>query len=164
LKLIGIDPGITATGYSIIDSSNEILGGTIRPKHRDTYYKIFEICRQIKNLVDENRPDVVALEKVFHHKNVQSLIRSSELRGAIIITLLSCSARIVEFTPAQIKLTTTGNGRASKQQVRYFIEKAIMKTDSRLSSHAIDAVAIAYTASRKMQTQRRQRLIKDLKP
>ena len=164
MKLIGIDPGITATGYSIIDSSNEITGGTIRPKHDDTYYKILEICSQIKKLVEINRPDIVALEKVFHHKNVQSLIRSSELRGAIIVTLLACSVKIVEFTPAQIKLTTTGNGRASKQQVRYFIEKAIMKTGSRLSSHAIDAVAIAYTASRKTQAQRRQRIIKDIEP
>jgi crossover junction endodeoxyribonuclease RuvC len=161
LKLIGIDPGIAATGYSIIDGSNEIVGGTIRPRQFDTYHKIFEICNQIKSLVVENRPDIVALEKVFHHKNVQSLIRSSELRGAIIITLLACSAKIVEFTPAQIKLTTTGNGRASKQQVRYFIEKAIMKTRSRLSSHAIDAVAIAYTAARKIQAQRRQGATKD---
>jgi len=150
LKLIGIDPGITATGYSIIDGKSCITSGTIRPKQRDTYSRLLEICTRIKYLVDEHKPDFVALEKVFHHKNVQSLIRSSELRGAIIITLLSCKAKIVEYTPAQIKLTTTGNGRASKQQVRYFIERAIMKEHVRLSSHAIDAVAIAYTATRKI--------------
>ena len=91
------------------------------------------------------------------HKNIQSLIRSSELRGAIILTLLACQAKIVEYTPAQIKLTTTGNGRASKKQVRYFIEKTIMKHKSRLSSHAIDAVAIAYTASRKIRSEARRR-------
>jgi len=157
LKLIGIDPGITATGYSIIDN-DEITGGTIRPKHGDTYYKILEICSRLRALVDENKPDLVALEKVFHHKNVQSLIRSAELRGAIIITLLSCKTNIVEYTPTQIKLTTTGNGRASKKQVRYFIERAIMKSKGRLSSHAIDAVAIAYTAVRKIRAQTRQRV------
>ena len=159
MKLIGIDPGIAATGYSIIDEKNRITGGTIRPKQKDTYHKILEICTHIKSLVDNNKPDFVALEKVFHHKNVQSLIRSSELRGAIIVTLLSCRAQIVEYTPAQIKLTTTGNGRASKKQVRYFIEKAIMKHDSRLSSHAIDAVAIAYTASRKIGSETRRRIM-----
>jgi crossover junction endodeoxyribonuclease RuvC len=161
LKLIGIDPGISATGYSIINGNSEITGGTIRPKHGDTYRKILEICNQIKCLVEENNPDFVALEKVFHHKNIQSLIRSSELRGAIIMTLLSCSAKIVEYTPAQIKLTTTGNGRASKQQVRYFIEKAIMKSKKRFSSHAIDAVAIAYTAARKIDAQKRQRTVQN---
>jgi crossover junction endodeoxyribonuclease RuvC len=150
LKLIGIDPGITATGYSIIDDKNCITGGTIRPKKTNYYKKISEICQQLQTLVSENNPDYVALEKVFHHKNVQSLIRSSELRGAIIMTILSCEKEIVEYTPAQIKLTTTGNGRASKAQVRYFIEKAIMKDHKRLSSHAIDAIAIAYTATRKI--------------
>ena len=159
MKLIGIDPGITATGYSIIKSNSEITGGTIRPKQGDTYHKILEICNHIKCLVQENKPDFVALEKVFYHKNIQSLIRSSELRGAIIMTLLACSTRIVEYTPTQIKLTTTGNGRASKKQVRYFIEKAIMKKTGRYSSHAIDAVAIAYTAARKIDTQTRQRVI-----
>ncbi|UCD05551.1 MAG: crossover junction endodeoxyribonuclease RuvC [candidate division WOR-3 bacterium] len=150
MKLIGIDPGITATGYSIIDENNCITGGTIRPKQKDTYKKIVEICQCVQSLVSEHDPDYVALEKVFHHKNVQSLIRSAELRGAIIMTILSCGKDIVEYTPAQIKLTTTGNGRASKTQVRYFIEKAIMTDHNRLSSHAIDAVAIAYTATRKM--------------
>lgn len=150
MRIIGIDPGITATGYSIIDEKSCITSGTIRPRQRDTYDRLLEICTRIRSLVDEHRPDFVALEKVFHHKNVQSLILSSELRGAIIITLLSCQAKIVEYTPAQIKLTTTGNGRASKQQVRYFIERAIMKDHARLSSHAIDAVAIAYTAARKI--------------
>jgi crossover junction endodeoxyribonuclease RuvC len=157
LKLIGIDPGITATGYSIIDAKNGITGGTIRPKQGDTYSKILQICNQISTLVDDNKPDYVALEKVFHHKNVQSLIRSSELRGAIIMTLLSLGMKIVEYTPSQIKLTTTGNGRASKKQVRYFIEKAIMKNSPRLSNHAIDAVAIAYTAARKIGQDLRQR-------
>ena len=159
MKLIGIDPGITATGYSIINSNSDITGGTIRPKQGDTYRKILEICNRIKSLVEENNPDFVALEKVFHHKNVQSLIRSSELRGAIITTLLSCSAEIVEYTATQIKLTTTGNGRASKKQVRYFIEKAIMKSSKRFSSHAIDAVAIAYTAARKIDAQKRRRIV-----
>jgi crossover junction endodeoxyribonuclease RuvC len=153
LKLIGIDPGITATGYSIVDENGEITGGTIRPKQGDTYYRILEICNHMRSLVNENNPDFVALEKVFHHKNVQSLIRSSELRGAIIMTILSCRTKIVEYTPTQIKLTTTGFGHASKQQVRYFIERAIMKDSQGLSNHAIDAVAIAYTAARKIRSQ-----------
>jgi len=101
-------------------------------------------------LLEENRPDIGVLEKVFYHKNIQSLIRSSELRGAIILTLLENTIKIVEYTPSQIKLTTTGNGRASKRQVRYFINRIILEKSKRISNHAIDAVAIAYTAISKM--------------
>ena len=75
------------------------------------------------------------------------------MRGAIILTLINSKIKIIEYTPAQIKLTTTGNGRASKKQVRYFIERIVMKNNKRASCHAIDALAIAYTAVHKLQFQ-----------
>jgi crossover junction endodeoxyribonuclease RuvC len=152
LKVIGIDPGITATGYGIIEDGKSICIGTIRPKHRETYNKVLEICDYIKRLIDDNKPSCAALEKVFYHKNLQSLMRSSELRGAIIITLLSNNIKVIEYTPSQIKLVTAGNGRASKRQVRYFMEHVVMKNHIRSSTHAIDALAIAYTAARKLQS------------
>jgi len=150
LKVIGIDPGITATGYSILEDGKCICLGTIRPPKKKSHSKIFEICSNIKELIVKNKPDCAALEKAFYCKNIQSLIRTSELRGAIILTLLENSVTITEYAPTQIKLTTTGNGRASKRQVRYFVERIITKNSKRVSSHATDALAIAYTASRKM--------------
>ncbi len=150
MKVIGIDPGITATGYGLIENGKCTYTGTIRTKKKESHIKILEICKTIKLLLEENKPDVAVLEKVFYHKNIQSLIRSSELRGAIILTLLEQKIKIIEYTPAQIKLTTTGNGRASKKQVRYFIDRILLGNSKRISSHAVDAVAIAYTAIRKM--------------
>ncbi|UCG93084.1 MAG: crossover junction endodeoxyribonuclease RuvC [candidate division WOR-3 bacterium] len=159
MKVIGIDPGITATGYGIVEDGKNIYTGTIRPRKKETYGKIFEICEHIKSIVETNRPDCAALEKVFYHKNLQSLIRSSELRGAIILTLLSSNIKILEYTPSQIKLTTTGNGRASKRQVRYFIERIITRSNQKHSVHAIDALAIAYTAVKKMQSQTKKSIL-----
>lgn len=151
MKVIGIDPGITATGYGLIENGKCTCTGTIRTKKKESHIKILEICKTIKLLLEENKPDVAVLEKVFYHKNIQSLIRSSELRGAIILTLLEQKIKIIEYTPAQIKLTTTGNGRASKKQVRYFIDRILLENSKRISNHAVDAVAIAYTAIRKME-------------
>ena len=150
MKVIGIDPGITATGYGILENDKCICTGTIRSKKSDLHSKVFEICENIRHLIKENNPDIASLEKVFHRKNIQSLMRSSELRGAIILTLLENGIKITEYTPSQIKLTTTGNGRASKEQVRYFVERVIMENHKRVSSHATDAIAIAYTAVRKI--------------
>ncbi len=99
-----------------------------------------------------SNPDYAALEKAFYHKNIQSLIKSSELRGAIIYALQETNIRILEYTATEIKLTTTGNGRASKEQVRYFTEKMFSPGGSRVSNHAIDAIAIAYTATRKQRS------------
>jgi len=150
LKVIGIDPGITATGYGIIEDNRSICTGTIRPKRIETYEKFLEICQIIQQIVEENNPNIAALEKVFYQKNIQSLLRASELRGAIIHSLLKNNIKICEYTPAEIKLTTTGNGRASKEQVRYFIERVLLKDNKNVSNHAIDALAIAYTAGRKL--------------
>jgi len=150
LKIIGIDPGINATGYCIIENGKASLTGTIRPRARPLYKKVDEICRKIETLLNENRPDYAVLEKVFHHKNIRSLIRSSELRGAIILTIFRADIKMLEYTPAQIKLAITGNGRASKRQVRYVIERTLLTDSKRCSSHAIDAVAIAGTALRRL--------------
>jgi len=160
LKVIGIDPGITATGYGIIEDGKGICTGTIRPKSEEIYSRVFEICENIGFIIDKNKPDCAALEKVFYQKNIQSLMRSSELRGAIILTLLSSKIKILEYTPSQIKLITTGNGRASKKQVRYFIERIVMRNSTKVSAHAIDALAIAYTAARKIQSQIKRRNLK----
>ena len=150
MKVLGIDPGITATGYGIIEDGACITTGTIRPKKKNIHNNILTICQTLEELIDTYKPDCVSLEQAFYHKNVQSLIRSSELRGAIILTLLKGRMNIVQYTPTQIKLTTTGNGRASKKQVRYFVERIVLNSKRRLSSHATDAIAIAYTAMRKM--------------
>lgn len=168
MKVLGIDPGISATGYGILsirtaeNRSGETTGpditvidcGTIRPKKAEVYCKISEICKNIEGLINTDKPDLAVLEKVFYKKNIQSLLRSSELRGAIILTLINSNITIVEYTPAQIKLTTTGNGRASKQQVRYFIEKILTDINKRISNDAIDALAIAYTGACKLQSQK----------
>jgi crossover junction endodeoxyribonuclease RuvC len=150
VKILGIDPGITATGYSIINDNECTHLGTIRPGSETAYKKVLYICTHIKELVTKYSPDCAALEKVFHHKNIRTLIRASELRGAIILALLEHQIEIHEYTPTEIKLTTTGNGRASKSQVRYFVERMLPTRHSRISNHAIDAVAIAYTATQKM--------------
>lgn len=150
MKVIGIDPGLSATGYGIIEDNKCISAGTIRSKEKDGHTKILEICKTIKHLIDVHKPDMAVLEKVFYHKNIQTLMKSSELRGAIILTLLENEMPLSEYAATKIKLTTTGNGRASKEQVRYFIEKILTGDKKRVSNHATDALAIAYTAIQKM--------------
>ena len=153
IKVIGIDPGVTATGFAIIQGQKGICTGTIRPKKADSYKKIEEICSMIEKIVRQHHPGLAALEKAFHHKNVASLVRISELRGAIIHTLIKTGTEIVEYMPTHVKLTATGNGRASKVQVRYFIERIFRTGDKPMSHHAVDALAIAYTACRRTRPQ-----------
>lgn len=154
MKIMGIDPGISATGYGIILEGKKTIYGTIRPAERNYYKKISAVCKNIKLLIRRYKPDIVSLERAFYQKNVASLIKISELRGAILYLLIANRINFFEFTPAQIKLTTTGNGRASKHQVRFIIERIFLQNKSRISNHAIDALAIAYTAQQKQRIAR----------
>lgn len=148
--ILGIDPGITATGYAIIQAQRIICLGTIRPPRGDSCRRLREICRVFEQIIQRFQPSAAALEKAFYHKNALSLARMSEVRGALLLTLLEANLTITEYSPTCVKLTTTGNGRASKAQVRYFIERLYNTRSRRLSHHAIDALAIAYTAHRKI--------------
>lgn len=148
--ILGIDPGITATGYAIIQAQRIICLGTIRPQRGDSCRRLEEICRALEQIIKRFRPSSAALEKAFYHKNASSLARMSEIRGALLLTLLQTNLAIAEYSPTCVKLTTTGNGRASKAQVRYFVERLYHPRSRRLSHHAIDALAIAYTAHRKI--------------
>ncbi len=149
MKILGLDPGLTATGYGILSDRKGISFGTIRPKEKDYFKKIAFICEHISLILRKYKPEVASLEKAFFQKNVSSLIKISELRGAIIYLLLKNNIRVLEYTPAQIKLATTGNGRASKSQVRFIMERTILKSKKPISHHAVDALAIAYTAMRR---------------
>ncbi len=150
MKIMGLDPGVSATGYGIIIDGKKAIFGTIRPNKKNYIERISFICNEVKSIIKYYRPEVVSLEKAFFQKNVASLIKISELRGALLYLLLQNNINFVEYTPAQIKLTTTGNGRASKKQVRFIMERTILKNKTRISNHAIDALAIAYTAMRKL--------------
>lgn len=150
MKIMGLDPGVSATGYGIIINGKKVICGTIRPKEKNYFKKISFICSKINAIIKKYHPEVVSLEKAFFQKNVASLIKISELRGAILYLLLQNKINLVEYTPAQIKLATTGNGRASKDQVRFIMERVVLKNKTRISNHAIDALAIAYTAMRKL--------------
>ena len=154
MKVLGIDPGITATGFGIIKDDSVISTGTIRPKAKDHNLKILEICHELREIISTSDPDIAVIEKAFYEKNISSLMRVSELRGAVIYMLLLNNLKVHEYTPAQIKLTTTGNGRASKEQVRFFIERILLDSQKKISNHAVDALAIAYTGLRKLKTRR----------
>lgn len=157
MKILGIDPGLTATGYGIISQDRTFVTGTIRPHAKESAAKIIEICAAIEQVVREHDPSLAALEKAFYNKNARSLMLISELRGALRYLLHRLDVPCVEYAPTQVKLTTTGNGNASKAQVRFWLERLLAVPDRRqrrmISHHAVDALSIAYTAQRKVKPQ-----------
>jgi crossover junction endodeoxyribonuclease RuvC len=148
LKILGIDPGTTVTGYGLIEIRNNqpviLHMGTLVPgKFADHYQRLKHLHERALRLVEEYRPDVMAIEAPFYGKNVQSMLKLGRGQGVIMAAALHHSVPIQEYAPLLVKQSITGMGRASKEQVKYFLQKVYHLTDLDQGLDATDAVAVA---------------------
>lgn len=151
MRILGIDPGLGATGYGIIEDGEATEFGLITT---DTRQPIADRLRSLGDGVEEvvrrNRPTQCALETLFFKSvGARSVIRSAEARGTIIYVLGRNRIPVTELTPATIKLALTGSGRASKHQMNY-MAKRLLSLGEMVSEHAADALAAAYCLNRRL--------------
>ncbi len=141
MRILGIDCGLSATGYAVLFDGCIASNGVIRTdKDESLSSRINIVYLGIKEIVEKEKPDLTVIESLFYGKNIKTLIFLAHVRGAIL--LATHNTRVYEATPAEVKKTITGNGRASKQQVRYMIEK-LLNIPKGSSEHTVDACACA---------------------
>ncbi|MCD6355495.1 MAG: crossover junction endodeoxyribonuclease RuvC [Prolixibacteraceae bacterium] len=148
LRILGIDPGTTITGFGLVEIREKkpvILNmGIIKPgKYSDHYQRLKYLHERALHLVKEYQPDILAIEAPFYGKNVQSMLKLGRGQGVIMAAALHYSVPIHEYAPLLVKQAITGMGRASKQQVAYFLQKVYHLTDLDQGLDATDAVAVA---------------------
>jgi crossover junction endodeoxyribonuclease RuvC len=148
LKILGIDPGTTVTGYGMVEIINNrpvILNmGTLVPgRYANHYQRLKHLHERSLHIIEHYRPDVMAIEAPFYGKNVQSMLKLGRGQGVIMAAALHYSVPIHEYAPLLVKQAITGMGAASKQQVAYFLQKVYNLTDLDKGLDASDAVAVA---------------------
>tara|TARA_Y100001968_G_scaffold249980_1_gene234952 strand:- start:16006 stop:16473 length:468 start_codon:yes stop_codon:yes gene_type:complete len=149
LRIIGIDPGLARVGYGIIEykKGNKLLldcGIIETNKDKKEEDRLHEIHLDLKQLIKHWRPDFAAVEKFFFYRS-STTISVVQARGVIMMTLGASKIPISEYAPAQIKLTITGNGKASKKEV---LQSVIFHLDLNYApkpDDSADALAIALT-------------------
>ena len=157
MRILGIDPGLGATGYGIIEDGEATEFGIIATDTRQSMpERLRSLGDGLEEVVRRNRPKQCALETLFFKSvGARSVIRSAEARGAIVYILGRNRIPVVELTPATIKLAVTGSGRASKHQMNYMV-KRLLSLGERVSEHAADALAAAYCLSRRQPARARR--------
>ncbi len=139
-----MDPGLRITGYAVLEGENLIKWGFFKPEKKGNR-RYEEIAARIGEVVDRYSPDICGMETVFFRgRGVDSIIKMAELRGAILSVLGAKGVKILDFPPAFVKKTITGNGRASKQQVKFMVSRIFGIDYNLLSVDEADAIAIAY--------------------
>ena len=149
MKIIGIDPGLARVGYGIIDVEKEkkvlLDCGVIETsKDKKEEYRLFEIFNDLHKLVDQWNPDLAAVEKFFFYRS-STTISVVQARGVIMMVLASKNINISEYSPAQIKLTIAGNGKASKKEVLEAVMYDLKLNKAPKPDDSADALAIALT-------------------
>ena len=149
--ILGIDPGTNLMGYGvlhILNSKPEVvtLGVIDLRKYANHYLKLGHIHERVRGIIESYLPDEVAIEAPFFGKNVQSMLKLGRAQGVAMAAALERDIPITEYAPLKIKMSITGNGQASKEQVAEMLKRLLsIKEESMLPyMDATDALAAAY--------------------
>lgn len=149
--IMGVDPGTNFMGYAIIRTRGKsarpelVVSGVVDMKKMDDpYLKLQRIFRRTLGIIDSYHPDELAIEAQFYGKNIQSMLKLGRAQGVAIAAALQRDIPIFEYAPKKIKVSVTGEGEASKEQIALLLGK-FMKMPDRVSTlDETDAIAIAY--------------------
>jgi crossover junction endodeoxyribonuclease RuvC len=157
--ILGIDPGTNITGYGIIktlgpDPELITIGSIDLTKFDDHYLKLKHIFDRTVGIIEEYHPDELAIEAPFYGKNVQSMLKLGRAQGAAIAAALSRSLPIFEYAPRKIKMSITGQGAASKEQVASMLMHILNFDKLEVKLDATDGLAAALCHFYQTNTQR----------
>ena len=145
---MGIDPGNAICGYGFVELNGNSLHGagfgvirTTPSMRRGERLNI--LYDRIDALIQELRPDIVGVEKLFFNRNVTTAMTVSEARGVILLAIEKNSAPLLELTPLQVKQAVVGYGQATKEQVTYMTQRLLCLEKKPTPDDAADALAIA---------------------
>ncbi len=149
MKILGIDPGLNITGYGLIQIAEVpvpqlFMYGCVRTKAKQPLAeRLFKIHTEIKDLITEHKPDVLVMEDIFYAKNIKTAITMGHVRGAVMVAAMDRGISVVEYSPREIKLSVTGNGGASKDQVNFMVQRILKVAEPITPADASDALAAA---------------------
>lgn len=153
LRIIGIDPGYDRLGIAVIDKPAKgkealVYSDCFKTSAKNSIYeRLQSVGAEISRILEEFEPDELAIENLFITKNQKTAMRVAEARGVIIYEAQKRGLAIKEYTPMEIKLAVTGDGRSDKIRMTKMVGLLIKMPDRRMIDDEYDAVAIALTHS-----------------
>jgi crossover junction endodeoxyribonuclease RuvC len=146
--ILGIDPGTLVMGYGLLQIKNQTLSplgiGVIQlEKFDDHAIRLKRIFERTVGIIDEFKPDELAIEAPFFGKNVQSMLKLGRAQGVAIAAALSRNIPVTEYSPRKIKMSITGNGNASKEQVAAMLKQILGINETQHQLDATDALGAA---------------------
>ncbi len=165
MRVFGIDCGTECTGYGVVDLDEQgrearlvpvSFGGIRLSKKEALACRLALVHAELSRLIALYRPDVVAVEEVFHSINAQSALKLGHVRGVALLAAAGNALTVVEYAPLKIKSSVVGFGLAKKEQVQYMVGRLLGLPEPPQPADAADALAIAICHLHYAQTARNQ--------
>lgn len=150
MRILGVDPGLTRCGMGVIDSLRSphrpslVAVGVLRTPAQDSVdLRLGAIADEFDRWVDEHRPDVVAIERVFARSDVSTIIGTAQASGLTMGLAARRGIPVAMHTPSEVKAAVTGSGRADKKQVAHMVTRILRLDAPPKPADAADALALA---------------------
>ena len=153
MKILGIDPGIGICGFGLIETSSRAsakaldYGAVTTKVDAPLPERLKELYDSLQEVLEQTKPEVVAVEKLFFSKNITTGIAVAEARGVILLASEQKGLPVYEYTPNEIKKSLTGYGAATKAQIQEMVRVHLGLEQKPKPDDAADALAVAITCS-----------------
>ena len=153
MRILGIDPGVAIVGFGVVDSEGGTqqmvqYGAINTPANTPLAARLVQIEQDLMELLDQFKPDEVAIEELFFSKNITTGIAVAHARGVILATVEKAGIPLYEYTPMQVKQAVVGYGLAEKNQVMDMTKRLLKLRSVPKPDDAADALAIAICHAR----------------
>ena len=148
MRVLGIDPGYSTTGFAVIDRSGgrlrAIAIGAIRTSADDSQaQRLSDLRRELAAIIDETHPECAAIERLFFNVNRRTAIAVGQASGVALATMGEAGLDVTEYTPLEVKQSVTGTGTAAKHQVQTMVAALLGLPRAPEPPDAADASALA---------------------
>ena len=146
---MGIDPGLTRCGLSVLQTGKgrqviPIAVGVVRtPSDAELSERLLRLSNAVNEWLDDYKPDVVAMERIFERSNVSTVMHTAHAVGVMVLAAAQRGIPVYMYTPSEVKKAISGNGRADKKQMTVMITRILGLGAPPKPADAADALAIA---------------------
>ena len=148
MRILGIDPGLDATGYGIIETKNGeglVEAGLIRTKPNSSLaHRLAIVAQELQAILTQHRPDIMVVEDLYsYYKTPKPAILMGHVRGVVLSTAALAKIPVVGYLPTRIKKAVVGKGHAPKEQLARMVKMRLRLGEGRIPPDVSDALAVA---------------------
>ena len=149
MRVLGVDPGLTRCGIGVVDAVDHknlqlVACGVVKTSPDVSLeLRLLELNNELKKWIDEYKPQVIAVERVFSQLNVRTAMATGQAAGVALVLAAKSGIPVALHTPSEVKAAVSGSGRADKKQVAMMVGKILGLSELPKPVDTTDALALA---------------------